>query len=93
MRLHRHRLVRFRPVREEQVDDILFLIDQEGKAIHALAPIGAGIWSLLREPASVAETTRILKLAFPAVSPRRVARDVEAIFAELQGHGLIRHAG
>lgn len=92
MRSHRRRLVRFRPVREEQVDDILFLIDQEGKAIHALAPIGAGIWSLLREPASIAETTKILKQAFPAISPTRVARDVEAIFAELQEHGLIRHA-
>jgi hypothetical protein len=92
MRSHRHRFVRVRPVREERVDDLLFLVDQEGKAIHALGPVGAGIWSLLREPASIAETRQILKQAFPTVSPRRVARDVEEIFAEFQAFGLIRHA-
>lgn len=92
MRTHRHRFARFRPIREEWVDDMLFLIDQEGKAIHALAPVGAGIWSLLREPISMAAAKQILKQAFPTVSQRRIARDVEEIFAEFRELGLIRHA-
>jgi hypothetical protein len=92
MRSSRGRFARSRPVREEQVDEILFLIDQDGKAIHALTSVGAGIWSLLREPVSIAETKHILKQAFPTVPPRRVARDVEDIFAEFEEYGLIRHA-
>jgi hypothetical protein len=83
--------VRYRPVREDRVDDVLFLIDQEGKAIHALSPIGAGIWSLLLAPASIAETKRILKQAFPNVPARRIALDVDEIFSEFEEFGLIRH--
>jgi len=90
MRSPRRRFIRSRPVREERVDEMLFLIDQEGKAIHALAPISAGIWSLLSEPVSAAETKHILKQAFPTVPSRKVARDVDEIFAEFEEHGLIR---
>lgn len=92
MRTPRARFVRHRQVREERVDDVLFLIDQQERTIHALAPVGAGIWSLLAEPASIAETKQILKQAFPTVTPRRIARDVEEIFAEFEQSGLIRHA-
>lgn len=92
MRSPRLRFVRSRPVRQERIDEVLFLIDQEGKAIHALAPIGAGIWSLLNEPVSIAETKQVLKQAFPTVPSRKVARDVEEIFAEFEEHGLIRPA-
>ena len=90
MRSDNRRFVRFRRVREERVDNVLFLIDQESKAIHALTPVGAGIWSLLEQPASVAGTKRILKQAFPTVSRRRIARDVEDIFAELEEFALIQ---
>lgn len=83
--------IRYRAVREERVDEVLFLIDQEGKAIHALAPIGAGIWSLLQAPASIAETKRILKQAFPGIPARRIAVDVDEIFSDLEAFGLIRH--
>jgi hypothetical protein len=92
MRSPSRRFVRYRDVREERVDAVLFLIDQEHAAIHALAPVGAGIWSLLREPASIAETKQVLKQAFPTVPSRRIARDVEEIFAEFEESGLIRHA-
>lgn len=87
------RYVRHRTVREERVDDLLFLIDEEGKAIHALAPTSAGIWSLLAVPVSVAEAKRIMKQAFPGVSPKRIARDVDAVFEDLRTFGLIENAG
>lgn len=92
MRSPRARYVRHRQVREERVDDVLFLIDQQEQTIHALAPVGAGIWSLLAEPASIAATKQILKQAFPTITPRRIARDVEEIFAEFEQSGLIGHA-
>jgi hypothetical protein len=90
MRSPRARFVRSRPVREERVDDVLFIIDQQGKAIHALTPLSAGIWLLLGEPVSITETKHIVKQAFPTVPHRKVARDVEEIFVEFEKHGLIR---
>ena len=87
------RYVRHRPVREERVDDMLFLIDEEGKAIHMLTPSSAGIWNLLASPVSIAETKQILKQAFPGVSPKRIARDVETVYHDLESFGLIKNAG
>ena len=92
MRSLRTAYVRSRPVREEWVEDVLFLIDQREQAIHALEPIGAGIWSMLAEPASIAETKKVLCQAFPRISPRRIERDVKRIFAEFEESGLIRNA-
>lgn len=83
--------MRHRPVREEWLDDALFLIDEEGKAIHMLEGASPGVWNLLSEPTSCAEAKTILKTAFPLVSPKRIARDVETLFSDLEDAGLIRH--
>lgn len=85
--------IRCRIVREERMDDALFLIDQEGQAIHMLDGAGAGLWALLVEPISVPEAKHLVRSAFPGVSPKRIARDVAALFAELEDAGLIAHAG
>ena len=74
------------------MDEALFLIDEAGKAIHLLEGVSPGIWNLLAEPTSVAEAKAILKSAFPHVPPKRVARDVEDLFDDLEAAGLIRHA-
>jgi len=87
------RFVRHRPVREERMDEALFLIDEEGKAIHMLDGASPGLWALLAEPVSVAEAKTVLKTAFPHVPPKRIARDVEALFEDLDAAGLITHAG
>jgi hypothetical protein len=71
------------------MDEALFLIDEDGKAIHMLDGVSPGIWSLLAEPISVAEAKTVLKTAFPHVPPRRIARDVEALFDDLDRAGLI----
>jgi hypothetical protein len=71
------------------MDEALFLIDEEGKAIHLLNGVSLGIWTLLAEPISVAEAKTVLKTAFPQVPPKRIARDVEALFDDLDQAGLI----
>jgi len=83
------RYVRHRPVRAERMDDALFLIDEEGKAIHMLDGASPGLWQLLEQPISVAEAKTVLKTAFPHVPPKRIARDVESLFDDLLAAGLI----
>ena len=85
------RYMRHRPVREERMDDVLFLIDEQGHAIHMLDTLGTGIWSLLREPTSVSDAKSVLKAAFPGIPPKRIARDVDTLFADLEDAGLIAH--
>lgn len=86
------RYIRQRPVREEPMDDVLFLIDEAGHAIHMLEGASPGLWNLLRDPLSMTEAKRLLKTAFPGVPAQRIARDVEALFDELDEAGLITHA-
>lgn len=74
------------------MDEALFLIDEEGKAIHMLDGISPGIWNLLARPISKAEAKTVIKTAFPHVPPKRIARDVEALFDDLDAAGLIAHA-
>ena len=73
------------------MDEALFLIDEEGKAIHMLEGASPGLWQLLEQPMSASEAKTILKTAFPHVPPKRIARDVEALFDDLDAAGLIVH--
>lgn len=82
--------VRFRPVREEQVDDLLLLIDDEEKAIHALPSVSAAVWAYLEEPASISEIKQLMREVFRDASARRIAGDVEALFADFQEFNLVR---
>ena len=79
-------------IETRQIADEMFLVDAETDAIHALDPIGAAIWSLLAEPISPAEATKLLKQAFPDSPPRALARDVAAFFSALYASGLIKQS-
>lgn len=83
---------RVRTVREEAVDDKLFLIDREEAAIHMLEPVGQAVWRLLLEPVSIDEVTDILHRAFPDTDRAQIRDDVEAIFIELDSYRLIAPA-
>jgi hypothetical protein len=71
------------------VDDTLFIIDEQEKAIHALTRSSAAIWSLLQAPTSVHETKRLMRQAFPQISARRIASDMDSLFADLRHFKLI----
>jgi hypothetical protein len=81
-----------RTVREERVDGILFLIDEEEKAIHTLDPLPAAIWEILREPVAPAAIVRLLVEAFPQERPDRVARDLRRLLRDLDAKGLLADA-
>lgn len=81
---------RFRAVREERVDDQLFLVDQEGAAIHMLDPVATAVWTLLAEPVRVDEVAEAFASFFPDADTARIRDDVEDLFAELESYDLIQ---
>jgi hypothetical protein len=71
------------------VEGDLFLANARGDAIWHLNALGAAVWRVLEEPASAAETTEALTVAFPDADPAAIARDIDELFAKLAGNGLI----
>ena len=82
--------LRHRAVREDEVDGILFLIDEEERTIHALQPLGRAIWTLLAEPTSTGEIVALIGEAFPDVARGRIAADVRRLLGDLEDGNLIR---
>ncbi|MCF3643353.1 PqqD family protein [Rhizobium sp. TRM95111] len=80
-------------LRQEQVDEVLFLIDEHGRAIHSLLPIGAAVWVLLAEAASEREIIDLLQQAFPDAARSRIGRDVRELLADLRDQRLVIRAG
>jgi hypothetical protein len=80
---------RFREVRCEWVDDTLFIIDAEEKAIHGLDRLSAAIWELLLEPWSADGAGRLVAQAYPGQPLEDVLDDVEQVFADLESYNLI----
>ena len=80
---------RHRAVREDELDGVLFLIDEEEKSIHALEPLGRAIWLLLLEPTAIGEIVALLSEAFPGVPRGRIAADVRRLLSDLEDSNLI----
>ena len=80
---------RHRTVREDELDGVLFLIDEEEKSIHALEPLGRAIWHLLLEPTGTGEIVALLSEAFPGASQGRIAADVRRLLSDLEDSNLI----
>jgi Coenzyme PQQ synthesis protein D (PqqD) len=81
-------LTRNPKILKRQVDDTVFLVNPEDDTIFYLNPLSAGIWNLLAEPTTPSEAERIVKQAFPDVSPDQIAADVSKLIAELEKKGL-----
>ena len=80
---------RHRAVREDELDGVLFLIDEEEKSIHALEPLGRAIWLLLLEPTATGEIVALLSEAFPGVPRGRIAADVRRLLSDLEDSNLL----
>jgi hypothetical protein len=72
-----------------QIEDQVFLADEQGAAIHHLNPVGAAIWSLLAEPVTAAEMTKLLMSAFPDHEPGRIEGDLGNLIGELLKKNLL----
>ncbi len=75
---------------ERQIDDTVFLVNPRDDTIFYLNPLSAGIWRLLAEPTTEAETIRIVQQAFTETPPEQIASDVRNLFALLRSKGLIQ---
>jgi hypothetical protein len=71
------------------LDDSTFLVDPRTQAIFHLDTLGGGVWSALAEPASRDELVALLADAFPDTPRETIARDLDALLAELCARDLL----
>jgi hypothetical protein len=71
-----------------QVQDDLMMLNVEQGAYYSLDPIGAEIWKLLEQPASVQKIVDQLQERY-AVTPQQCQADVLAFLEEMQKNGMI----
>ena len=71
-----------------QVQNDLMMLNVEQGAYYSLDPIGAEIWKLLEQPASVQAIVDNLRRRY-AVSPEQCQADVLAFLEEMQKNGMI----
>jgi len=72
-----------------QIEDQVFLADEQGAAIHHLNPIGTAIWSLLEEPMTADEITNLLMTAFPDLERSSIESDLHNLIDELLSRNLL----
>ena len=75
---------------KRQIDDTIFLVHPRDDTIFYLNPLSAGIWRLLAQPTTAAETIRIVQQAFTDTPPEQIASDVQSLFDELKRKDLIQ---
>ncbi len=75
---------------KRQIDDTVFLVDPRDDTIFYLNPLSAGIWRLLAQPTTAAETIHIVQQAFTDTPPEQIALDVQNLFEELKRKDLIQ---
>ena len=81
---------RHRVVREEIVDNRLFIIDSQEAAIHMLEKTGILVWALLEQKTTVDQAVDAVAGIFPSAERAMIDEDVEDMFAELEGYRLIQ---
>ena len=76
-------------IAERSIDDTIFLVDPDTDIVFYLDSLGAGIWHLLKEPVNMADATRIVQQAFPAMPPEEIARDVSSLISDMSRRNLV----
>ena len=70
-----------------------FLADDDGASIHHLNPVGAAVWTLLKEPISPEQIIDILQTAFPETDSNQIESDIYDLLKSLQRKQLIMKSG
>jgi len=82
--------LRVRPdVLSRQLDDETVLLDLASGTYFGLNEVGASIWAMLREEASVAEMREKILRNFDGASVETITKDLEHLLTDLEGRGLI----
>jgi hypothetical protein len=71
------------------LDDSTFLVDPRSQAIFHLDALGGGVWAALEEPSTRDELVMLLADAFPGIPRETIARDLDALLAELDARDLL----
>lgn len=72
-----------------EVDGDVFLSDPGGARLFHLNAMGAGLWSVLEHPTSLADAAEMFATAFPDVQPQRIRTDLAVLFGSLAAAGLV----
>ncbi|MBX3013933.1 MAG: PqqD family protein [Caldilineaceae bacterium] len=75
-------------VLDNQIDEEIVILDLASGTYFGLNPVGAAIWSALREGKTLAETCQVIVDQYD-VSPSDVARDVIHLTTELLAKKLV----
>lgn len=78
-----------RAIREERVDDALFLIDEKEEAIHVLDTTASAIWHVIAEPIDRDEIVGLFEAAFPEVDGTAIERDIDGALTFFADAGLL----
>ena len=87
-----HTYIRNENIEFRQLDDTLFLIDNDANALFYLDSISAGIWNILDKPTSSKEIIELISRAFPERASIGIAQDIHTLFRRLIKKGLIRQS-
>lgn len=71
-----------------ELDSEVVILDLEGGIYYGLNSVGAHIWRLIQEPATVSAVCEALLQAYD-VEPERCLAEVLALLDDLLAHGLI----
>jgi len=79
-----HHAVVFRAISDGAV-----LLHTGDEVYYGLNPVGARIWQLLPESASMAQLCASLQVHYPDVDPGELQADVEELLGALRNSGLV----
>lgn len=78
-----------RAIREERIDDALFLIDEKEEAIHFLDTAASAIWHVIAEPIDREEIVGLFEAAFPDAEGIAIERDIDGVLSFFADAGLL----
>ncbi len=76
-------------VLSRELDDETVLLDLASGTYFGLNEVGASVWAMLKEEASVAEMREAIVQAYDGVTLETAAKDLEHLLGDLERRGLI----
>lgn len=72
-----------------EIDDDIFLIDEDDGAIYHLNSTGAAVWRILEKPRSKRDITALICAVFPLEDPQNITNAITKILKQLRKKKLI----
>jgi hypothetical protein len=82
-------LMRRKDIFADNVDGILFLVDEHVGRIHSLNSTAALIWQLLEEQVAHADLEEDMMAVFPQIAPRQIKADLRLVLKNFREMGIL----